>query len=278
MTKSGRPAGYPDFQAPPVTETILSVQFDPIPGMTTAHIGLLWKEVRGDFPKIEEHGPLDSAAETFEPNLLPDFGVRFVTIEGPPMSRLWLVANDGKELIQVQRDRFVHNWRRLGDDAYPHYEGIRDRFRQEIETFSTFLRDENLSGLQINQCEVTYINHIQANSIWQRHGEAHQVLTVLRSEYSDGFLQEPEDLNLNIRYRMSRDGKPIGRLHVRLQPAYSTTTHQPMFILTLTARGRPLEDSMDGAFGFLNLGREWIVKGFTSITTQQMHRFWGRHQ
>jgi hypothetical protein len=51
-----------------------------------------------------------------------------------------------------------------------------------------------------------------------------------------------------------------------------------MFLLTLTARGRPGSDGIPGVLQFLDVGREWIVRGFTSITTATMHKIWGRRR
>ena len=39
--------------------------------------------------------------------------------------------------------------------------------------------------------------------------------------------------------------------------------------------GSPGED-IEGAFLFLDIGREWIVRGFTSLTTKDMHKVWRR--
>ena len=35
-------------------------------------------------------------------------------------------------------------------------------------------------------------------------------------------------------------------------------------------------EGIDGAFAFLDLEREWIAKGFTELTTTEMHRVWER--
>ena len=52
----------------------------------------------------------------------------------------------------------------------------------------------------------------------------------------------------------------------------------PIFVLNLTARGEPLGDGVNGAFAFLELARDWIVKGFDELTRPEMHRVWERIQ
>jgi uncharacterized protein (TIGR04255 family) len=54
-----------DFDDPPVVETVLSAQFEPLPSVQTAHLGLLWEEYRASFPKSAEHPPLDPVIEQF---------------------------------------------------------------------------------------------------------------------------------------------------------------------------------------------------------------------
>jgi hypothetical protein len=46
----------------------------------------------------------------------------------------------------------------------------------------------------------------------------------------------------------------------------------------MIARGKPLSPDVDGALRFLNIGHEWIVRGFTELTTPEMHSKWDRKQ
>ena len=50
---------------PPIVETVLSVQFEPLAGLHTAHLGLLWEKFRRDFPRSEEQPPIDQMIEQF---------------------------------------------------------------------------------------------------------------------------------------------------------------------------------------------------------------------
>jgi hypothetical protein len=72
------------------------------------------------------------------------------------------------------------------------------------------------------------------------------------------------------------DARPIGRLHIQAAVVAYLGTESKAVQLTLTARGQPLGAGIDGIIAFLNLGREYIVRGFTSFTTPQMHETWGR--
>jgi len=271
-----RPADLPDFRKPPVAETVLSLQFEPPGGLTAAHLGLLWQRFRQQLPLVEEHPPLPPVFEKFE---APSPAQVEVTIEEkPPVPRLWFLNPPKTELIQIQADRFIHNWRKVqGMEPYPHYEPILTKFRKEVATLEQLLSDEALGKLCVNQCEVTYVNHIEPLGMWERHG---QLETVLRSWSwlpGEAFLPEPEDGAVRMRFIIRDEaGKPIGRLHVALQPAWKKTDNSPILTMNLTARGAPLGEGIEGAFAFFDLGRRWIVKGFADLTTPEMHRVWER--
>ena len=273
-------SGLPRYDSPPVIELVLSVQFDPIDELHVPHFGVLWSQFRPDFPRTEEHPPIPPVIETFGQFALARLGFQVEMSELSLLPRLWFLNEPGTELIQVQQDRFIHNWRKTDSgQEYPHYPYIRRRFETELKTFSSFLESEKLPRLKMNQCEVTYINHIVAGDGWQTHSEVAKVLCPWSAQCSDEFLPDPEDVNLNIRYRFYDGEKnPMGRLHIKLQPAYRNVDQKAIFVLTLTSRGRPVGDGLQGALAFLDIGREWIVRGFTSVTTKEMHRIWKRTQ
>lgn len=265
---ANRPAGLPDFDRPPLVEVALSLQFEPLSKLTTAHIGLLWEKYRAHLPGIQEHPPLDPVLENFDPPRPPQVEIAFGN--KPPMPRVWFLSEANAELVQVQNDRFIHNWRKAGTDAtYPRYEKIRDEFWEEVRTLAQFLDDEKLGELAVNQCEITYVNHIDYGAVTV---DPDEVFANWRALQASAFLPTPEDILLRWRFRMPNE---IGRLHVMVQPALDSN-RQRIWTMNLMARGRPLGKGIDGAFGFFDVGREWIVHGFTDLTSQLMHRHWGR--
>ncbi len=271
----------PDFRDPPVAEVALSVQFDALSALRTPQLGLLWQEFRDRLPVTEEHPPLDPVIERF--GVLPTRtgAVRVEMLKGPPTPRCWFLNKEGTELVQVQQDRFVRNWRKVGDaSTYPRYEKhLRPSLESELKRFQAFLQREQLGDLKPNQCEVTYLNSIAADEGWQAHGELGEVITVFQRSFSDDFLNAPEDAGLRLRFLIpDQTGKPIGRLHIAIDPGHRSGDNQPLFIMNLTARGAPCGDGIDGVLGFLDLGREWVVRGFASITTPKMHKLWGRNK
>src|SRR5439155_10097567 len=201
-------------------------------------LGVLWTEFRRGFPRIEEHPPIAGVIENFELSARDRFGFQIEMSEIPLLPRVWFLNDAGTELIQIQRDRFIHNWRKTDKgQTYPRYEYIRQRFESELKVFTKFLEAEGIKGFVVNQAEVTYINHIVSGTVWHKHSELNKVISPWCGRYSDEFLSEFEDGNLATRFLISdREGKPIGRLHVELQSAYRKSDQLPIFILTLTAR------------------------------------------
>lgn len=272
------PRHLPGYNNPPVTEVVLGVQFDPIANIRSEHLVLLWKEYRERFPNIEEHPPLNSTFESFEPGPRKKEPIQIQLIQGQPPSRRWFLSSEGDELIQVQFDRFVVNWRSLKENhAYPRFEHVRDVFLKEFDIFSAFIKAEELGDINFNQCEITYVNQIKPEEVWGRFGQLNKVFTVWENHYSDSFLNEPEDARFDIKYIIpGPEGHPIGRMHISINSAYLKSDGSPIFTMNLACRGKPLGEGIEGVIGFFQTGREWIVSGFTSITTTEMHEAWER--
>jgi len=269
----------PEFDKPPVTEVVLGVQFEKLDSLQTPQLGYVWRSYRDRFPKTEEQPPLDTVVEQFGPQSGRRRGVRLELSSVPPHPRLWFLNEAGTELVQVQQDRFIRNWRKQEDtDEYPRYRNLRELFCQDFEAFCGLVESEQWGGIEPNQCEVTYVNIIPAGEGWQDHGELDKVLTVFSVGYSDDCLGKPEEATVSLQFVLKQeDGEPAGRLHIAANPVYRVSDKRAAVRLTLTARGRPAGDGIDGVMHFLDRGHEAIVRGFTSITTPEMHRVWERH-
>lgn len=261
----------PDFDDPPVVETVLSVQFESLPLVQTAHLGLLWDEYRASFPKTGEHPALDPVIEQFPERQSGRMGLKLQTFENPPIPRLSFANAQGNEMIQVQNDRFIKNWRKEGEgEQYPRYsKTIRPNFDRDFRIFLAFLEKNQLGTARINQCEVTYVNHLLAGAGWEDYGDLEKVFTFWHAP-DIAPPGSPEDLRMHTRFVVpGDDGAPVGRLHVDLQPAIRVSDNHPMYVLHLTARGQ-----VGDGVAFFDIGREWIVKTFKILTTESMHNIW----
>jgi uncharacterized protein (TIGR04255 family) len=262
-----------DFQRPPVIETVLGVQFAPMRRLTLPYLGLYWSEVRARYPGQEVKVPLSPVEEDFShPPKPAQVGLE---VSSAVDARCWFIDHTTTKLIQLQRDRFIRNWRKgpPPHDAYPRYATLRPEFEEDWRSFSDFLMREDLGVPEVNQCEVSYINHIELGLGWDSLAEAYRVLTMLRPLQSPLFLPEPEAVVLNTRFVMP---ERQGRLHVSAQPAIRRADGRQVLQLTLTARGRPESSRLDDIVLWFDRGHEWIVHGFVDLTTPELHTIWGK--
>lgn len=266
----------PEFDEPPVIEVALSVQFEPL-DLAPAHFGMLALRFREmGYARIEQHPPIQAVVEQYG---LAQSVLRPIRLEfGPPAVRHWFISRTGNELVQLQPDRLAQNWRKTGEGSeYPRFESILKQFKESVTQVDNLIQGENLDSIQPNQCEVTYVNHIRPCEVWSEHSEMPKVLGIVAASFTGGFLPPPEGMQAVSRFLISNaDDEPVGRLHASAQCATDTDTHEPVIVLKLTARGAPLGEGEDGILAFLQLGREWIVRGFAAVTTPQMHAVWKR--
>lgn len=274
-----RPNLLPEFENPPVIEVVLGVQFERL-ALRTVDTGRLWEAFRADFPNVQEHPPLEPSFEMFGTTRAGAGGVRLELMHGPlPLPRLWFVNAEGTELLQLQADRLIHNWRKAGDSAsYPRYEAIKDSYLAELARFEAFLAEIGQGPLRCNQCEVTYVNHIVSTDDENLCATPEQVLKLLAPANSGGRLPPLESARCQWSFVLQADdGRPIGRLHANAQPATSRDG-RAMIALTMTARGTPKGPTTTEAAAFIDIGRAAVVHGFAAVTTETMHARWRRTQ
>ncbi|MGH7099830.1 MAG: TIGR04255 family protein [Stellaceae bacterium] len=273
-----RPADLPDFERPPINEVVLSIQFASIPAFRSVHIGLLWDKFRQEYPKVSERPPLPAAFETFggmPVNPAPLFQIEALT--APPMSRFWFEEEEGAEIIQIQQDRIVHNWRkRETEQRYPRYETIRQRFASDLERFGAFLASEHLGELRPNQCEVTYINLIEIPGDDDIHRHLARITPLWAGRFSESCSFELESAGIQTRFVLREDGKPFGRVYVNCTPAVLIAQNRPGIRLDIIARGKPRDESIAEALRLLDTEREVVVRTFAAVTTPEMWEIWGR--
>jgi len=257
----------------------MAAQFDDVPHLNGPRMGLLWDRFRDKFPRIQIHPQRSPSFEVFGKPRESTSGDIVLEFSSHPSPLVWYVSEDESELIQVQKNRFVFNWR-CRDKEYPRYGHVRKAFSNHLEVFRSFLAEEKISEeLRTNQWEITYVNHIERGDLWRKHSDLGEIIPSWKHRTNGGFLPKPEDVALNIRYRINDEGEDIGRLHIVAQPVFAAPTKEPIIMLRLTARGPCQGGEMtDDLLRYLDIGRKWIVQGFTSITSPQMHENWGRER
>jgi uncharacterized protein (TIGR04255 family) len=200
----GRPADLPDFERPPVNEVILSMQFATLEKMKSVHMGLLWARFRAEYPDVSEQAAITAVFETFGTPAEPEPLVQLEQFLSPPMPRYWFEKRGTPELLQVQQDRILHNWRKHENETiYPRYETLRERFRSEVDRFVAFLKEEKIGELRPNQCEVTYTNIIELPGSERTHNRLQKITPLWTGHLSEALAADLEDANNQNRQRRS---------------------------------------------------------------------------
>lgn len=280
MVSSG--SGLPRFGKPPVVETVLGVFFRPIEKLNSAYLGVMWqKYFREEFPRVEEFPPIEEVPERFGVEVWVDQGaaLRWEIRDRPATPRVWAASEAGEAVIQLQKNAFFANWVKKGHETlYPPYVQRREKFFAQLSLVDQFIHTERLgedaqkSSVEPTSCVVTYINHIDLSD--QPLGESlEKVLTCWSRQTSDGWLPEAEQVGMNLSFPMPEQ---VGRLHVVVRPIVRRLDQKKMLRLELTARSAKKTRSLPEAFEWLDWGHEWVVRGFASITRDQMHQIWER--
>lgn len=270
----------PSFKRPPVTEVVIAAHFEEDSQTSIVHLGKLAGAAQDSgFSKIEERPPHEGVFETFGERLagLPQLQLQLQ--DRPPLPRLWFLNNAGDELLQIQRDWFACNWRKVApggdyDRWAPRWEAFERWYQQVVNAFG----GDDLAHTQV---EVTYINHIHVAAALGSEAElinAFSFLSPPADPRADrAFVPVPESFSHVSSYVISGDDGGIGRLHLNITPATVRETGEQVARMSLTARGNPIGDStLNGVRRFAELGHEWIVRAFAAFTSSTMHDYWER--
>ncbi len=264
----------PSFRNAPVVETVLGVQFDPVKGLSNAHLGAFWAKAVPDWLHTSDAAPLPPVFEQFddEQPWLSSQGLGLMITRGSP-TRVRIKNETKDRMIQVQNGRFHYNWLGVGGGVYPRYTEVRPDFDKTFEQFCSFVSDLGLEEVTPNQWEVTYVNHIPKGTVWDSPRDWSTVFPTLLAKHAEVSVGSLERLEAEWHFEIA---PKRGRLHVSLRSAQRATRDRTgVLVLNLTARGPVESDGMSLHKG-LDVGRAAIVNAFAEITSPSAHEFWER--
>ncbi len=259
----------PSFKNPPLLEVVAGVQFDSSLGFQTLDIADIWHDFgKEEFETYREMPPLDPYVEN---------NTKIIELSDLlPMRRYWFERKKKDKLIQIQRDRFIYNWRRplenMDDtNCYPRYENVvKKEFFEYYKSFQNTLSNKGIKGFNPSFMELSYINLIDMpegglsyiNSIfkdinWDR--KSH-ILSAPESMQHRWLFQIPEmplmlTSDLSTKQR-AFDGKTVLQYE-------------------MTVRGPVNVNSNEDMLQWFDTARLWIIHSFKDTTTEIMHTKWG---
>lgn len=259
-------ADLPEFAEPPLFETVFGVRFPRLEGWDVRHFGLFWDRVRSDYPEFETKQPLASPEHVTGPTE----GRIAIQLLTEPQVRCWYLIPDGTRLLQVQHDGFFHNWRKVKlDEVYPRYEkAIRPMFEQEWGRFHAFLEERGVGSPDVVQCEATYVNHFVEGHEWSSISDLPKMLKWWGEA-------EPAFTRVRMGVTVSVGDHDID---VTLTPAVRRQDRRQILQFSLTVKGQPGSSDTSDVLAWMDGARAAIVRGFTDLTTDEMHSLWKRIQ
>ena len=247
----------PSYDTPPVVEVVLGLTFETLSSVKLPHIGLFWDRIKSEFPRCEQAPPLGNINAVIERE------------SGVPLPRVWFINQDDDNLIQLQKNKFLFNWRKR-EASYPRYGSVSSQFFRHLAAFKQFLSDHDLGSVIPSECECTYINHIPKGVEWESPMDVGSVLPDVNWRQTDErFLPNPDAVSWGAIFKMAANS---GNLFAKLNSGTRLPDNAPVFILEMTARGVALNKSDDDLRQWYGIAREWIVRGFKDLTSEKVQR------
>jgi uncharacterized protein (TIGR04255 family) len=260
------------FTNPPVAEVVCGVMFNTLPKFMSGHVGLLWQRFRTAYPRLVDAAPLDPVIEAPE-QAGGAIQIEYETL--PPMRRSWFLSADGSELVQVQPDRFLFNWKRVpSTDSYPSYAKVSAKFEQHLKELRSFLSTEDLGELEFRQFELTYVNLIGPENGLKDISLEDALVDHQRCANGPRFLPRPEAFQWNTSYPLPNNE---GRLHLNARTISRIPKKDRILRLDLTARGVTHLPSDQERNRWFAQAHDWITFGFADCTSPRLQKdHWGR--
>lgn len=255
----------PEFEEPPIVENVVGVEFAELSNWSIMSFAEFWQVIQEEYPRYETQPPVTTTSAR---DLVLEYG-----FPGKFPVRFWFHHFSEAQLLQVQNDRFLYNWRKyITEGTYPRYEKtIRPEFIKEWKRFCEFLQRKGIEYPQIKKCEITYVNHFERSREWDSLEDMSEMFCFWQKSTSDIFLPSASSLAFQIVYPISEID---GNLLVNVQPAIRNSDSKDIIQLSLTAVGKPNSSILEDVLACLDIERRWIVNSFLDLTTEKMHRIW----
>ena len=254
----------PSFLQPPVDEVACSLQFESAMQIRAVDLAVIAESFRDAYPNIEEHPPLGP---------IPTGGINFNFQIGviSELPRLYMIDETSTRLVQLQRDRFGVNWRRAGGEGvYPRYdEAVRPSLVDACNRLVKALGSLGLEIPKVSAIEVTYVNPIPLPGGAAIEAAIRPWSGKLGPELGGA---EPTSISLQLVFPIPEID---GTMSAEAVTATRTSDGVPAVLLNLVVRAA-VNVSIEQAIEKVDIARDWIVRGFASLTTDAMHDFWQR--
>jgi uncharacterized protein (TIGR04255 family) len=252
----------PQYTNPPINEVVCGAAFAPLERFKIPHLGLFWHLILEQFPRCEQVPPLGNFEEVFEQKL----GIL------PP--RVWFINQNDDRLIQLQKNRFLFNWRKR-TDSYPHFPHIYESFSNNFDRFQRFIAKHNIGEIKVGSYELTYINLLLKGEGWEDLDHIHMVFPNMtwRRGAEDVL---PPTRNFVWQRALSLPDHP-GTLTLKLQNGVRKTDQHPLLRMEFSIRGPTDVQPSEGMSQWFDNAHKWIIRAFEETTAPDVQKnVWGK--
>ena len=246
------------FENPPINELVIATYFSsPISQLRIEHIGLFWSKINSEFTTIKQHPPV-GGAQAFE----------MASSDFAPMPRFWFISEDQSNLIQVQKNAFMFNWRKRNGE-YPHFAAIvKPNFDKYYSAFSEFLRLEvGAHDWSIDLCELTYINKITPCEYWNQAQDTSDVIPSFSVPDIGGGEDSNPEFNCTYSHVIANDLQlRIGIRSARLR----SDSNVPVLVFEIRATGRLGKVAKSSADAWYERAHDAIISCFLRMTSKKI--------
>lgn len=254
--------GPSTYRNPPVSEALLSVEFAPLEALGPYNLAKMALKFADRYPIVRE---MPGVPPTVPPEAEPSFQI----FAGQPPTRLWLLNEQENELLQLQNDRAVVNWRRQSpSDDYPGFNALLQRFREAWRVYLQTLIESGSNLPSSATAEYTYVNSIRVTSDYSE-------FFGLMNSIPDGMPGDFGSVRFNLDRRLAFDSGETGYLLVSCAPATNSENPGSDFELGVSAHVQSTTFDTADIERAIDLAHQSAVHGFEAVTTEQKKREWG---
>jgi hypothetical protein len=192
---------------------------------------------------------------------------QFQVMVGAPALRIWMLNDGEDELLQVQNDRLLLNWRRaVGDNrTYPRYDYLRDIYQGVFADFHEQVARLNVGTFRPHTAVVTYVNRFELAA----GEELKDAIAALSPTWNLPGDATPE---ISVTVPIASDDGATGLLMAKAAMDSKDRRYGYLEVVTRVGVNEPNGD----VFDCLDLAHRSCVEGFDRFTTEKMHKRWGK--
>lgn len=261
-----------EYTNAPVGEVTLAMQFKRLPNLSVYRLSRFVDErVQAEKYSVSEQNEIVTRFETE----LAEWQSPSLKFGPAPLGVCFSLLNkDRTSRLMVQADRFSVTWLRQEDGEYARYENVRDYFFAELQKFESWLTKEKISSIEVQQCEVQYVNFVEEDEGAAKHFNFIDVRN----------FKDPEGIHFVTSQRLT-DTNEIGRLYLeatteqRLVRSQTNAVEQKRFLkVMLTFRGQPKHEGVEGVRNHFERGHYAIVSTFSSVLSEHGRKVFGERE